>query len=249
MSGDIHRELHEHLFTASPARLACTRKAFAMLPELDRPRILDIGCGRGEPTIELANLSGGEVIGLDSDQESLTELSQRIDEHNLADRVRIVRRSMLKMGFDEESFDIIWAEGSVHIVGFQKALDSWRRFLKADGHLVIHEMAWLRPDPPLEIADHWERIYPGIRTMPEYAEAIPRHGYEVIGYFALPEDFWWLHYYRPLEERIERLQEQYKDDRQSLEVLRREQREVDLYKRHSNWYGSVFLAMKKVSHS
>jgi len=31
-----------------------TRKAYLMLPELDKPRILDIGCGSGVPTMELA---------------------------------------------------------------------------------------------------------------------------------------------------------------------------------------------------
>ena len=44
-----------------------TKKAFRMLPKLDRPRILDIGCGSGAPTIELARLSDGEIIGIDID--------------------------------------------------------------------------------------------------------------------------------------------------------------------------------------
>ena len=31
-----------------------TAKAFQMLPKLDRPRILDVGCGSGVPTLKLA---------------------------------------------------------------------------------------------------------------------------------------------------------------------------------------------------
>ena len=45
-----------------------TKKAFHLLPELDKPRILDIGCGSGVPTMELARLSNGEIIGLASKQ-------------------------------------------------------------------------------------------------------------------------------------------------------------------------------------
>ena len=40
--------------------LKYTRKAFRMLSQMDKPRILDIGCGSGAPTLELARLSQGE---------------------------------------------------------------------------------------------------------------------------------------------------------------------------------------------
>jgi len=62
MTTNIRAELHEDLAGSSSIRLRFTRKAFHMLPRLDRPRILDIGCGQGEPTLELAKLSGGQVI-------------------------------------------------------------------------------------------------------------------------------------------------------------------------------------------
>ncbi len=43
--------------------LKYTRKAFRMIPGIKNPDILDIGCGSGIPTVELAKLSGGKVIG------------------------------------------------------------------------------------------------------------------------------------------------------------------------------------------
>ena len=39
--------------------LKYTRKAFRMLSQMDKPRILDIGCGSGAPTLELSRLSQG----------------------------------------------------------------------------------------------------------------------------------------------------------------------------------------------
>lgn len=152
---------------------------------------------------------------------------------------------MLEMNFPDESFDIIWSEGSIHIIGFEKGLEEWRRFIRPNGFLVVHEMAWLRPNPPQEIVDHWRRVYPGMRTVSAYIEQIPIYGYELVGHFPLPEDVWWLDYYGPLEERIRELREKHAEDQTALRMLDEEQREVDLFKRYSQWYGSAFFVMRK----
>lgn len=195
--------------------------------------------------IELAKLSDGEVIGLDTDQPALDELSAKIAAEGLADRVRVVNTSMGEMHFKEGSFDLIWAEASVHVVGFDAGLHGWRRFLKPSGFLVIHEMVWLRPDPPREYADYWRSISFRIATIPEYLARIPVHGYDLIGQFALPGDFWWQDYYAPLERMIREHSAKHPADRGILGALERQQREVDLYKKHRGWFGSAFFVMRK----
>ena len=59
--------------------LKYTRKAFRMLPQMDKPRILDIGCGSGVSTLELARLTDGEITGLDIDQNALDRLKRKIE--------------------------------------------------------------------------------------------------------------------------------------------------------------------------
>jgi ubiquinone/menaquinone biosynthesis C-methylase UbiE len=245
MPSNILTEIRQSLYPENPARLEYTRRAFEMLPRLDAPCILDIGCGAGEPTIELARLSQGKVVGLDMDQSSLDQLSVRAKATGLSDHIRIVKGSMFEMDFPGGSFDLIWSEGSIHVVGFRRGLRHWRRLLKSVGFLVVHEMAWLRPDPPQEIADHWRKVYPGIQTIAEHLEQIAPQGYELLGHFPVPEETWWRDYYRPLEERIRELQRKYAKDRAAQAILDREQREVDLYKKYSQWYGSAFFVMRK----
>jgi SAM-dependent methyltransferase len=155
---------------------------------------------------------------------------------------------MLDMDFPDESFDIIWSEGSMHVTGFERALDDWRRFIKRRGFLVVHETAWLRPDPPTEIATCPQLAYPGIRTISGYAELVPGHGYDLIGHFTLPEGFWWLECFEPLERRIRELRGKYVEDRAVQKALDQEQRTVDLFRRYSAWYGSAFLVMQKRNH-
>jgi SAM-dependent methyltransferase len=116
MPTDVLSELYAELGKASPARLAFTRKAFQMLPGLDHPAILDVGCGQGGPTLELARLSGGQVTGLDVDPAALQELARRGGEGGLADRIHPVQGSLSDMGFPDEAFDIVWSEGTMYYI-------------------------------------------------------------------------------------------------------------------------------------
>jgi len=76
-----------------------TRKAFQLLPKLEKPRILDIGCGSGLPTIELAKLNDGEIIGIDIDQSLLDKLNRKIEEEGFSSRVKTLNCSVLEMDF------------------------------------------------------------------------------------------------------------------------------------------------------
>lgn len=245
MPRDIFFEIHKDLPREGPGRDDYTRMAFRMLPQLDRSRILDIGCGPGGPTMELARLSKGYVIGLDTHQPYLDKLKKKIEKAGLSDRMEAIHGSMFEMDFPHENFDIIWAEGAIWITGFERGLREWRRLIKPNGFLVVHEMTWLQLDPPKEILDYWRKTYPGIKTIPETLEVIPRCGYRVIGHFPLPEDAWWEEYYCPLEKRIRKLRKKYKGDTKALSVIENEQQEIDLYRKYSKWYGSVFFIMQK----
>ena len=244
MAEEITLQIDKDLLREGLAKY--TGKAFKLIPKLDRPRILDVGCGSGIPTMELARLSGGEIIGLDVDQPSLTRLARKIEKAGLSERVKIMKCSMFDMDFPDGSFDIVWAEGSTFIIGFDRALKEWRRFLKPRRFLVAHEMTWSRPDPPQDVYNYWKGLAAsGMRTVQEYLEQIHACGYDVVGYFTLPEDAWWVEYYGPLENRIQELRLKHSNDSKALEVLNKEQQEIDLSRKYHQWYGSAFFVMQR----
>ena len=201
-----------------------TIKAFHMLPKLDKPCILDIGCGSGIPTMELARLSNGQIIALDINQPHLDRLKKKTEEAGLSDRVKTVKCSMFEMDFPDESFDIIWAEGSISAIGFKRGLKDWRRFLKPNGFLVVHD----------EIGNITEKL-----------EQISSCGYDLLEYFTLHEDIWWIEYYAPLEKRINEIRTKHIDDSKALVALDHDQREIDMFKKNPRRYRSVFFIMKK----
>lgn len=195
-----------------------------MLPQLDKPRILDIGCGSGIPTLELARLRRGKVIGIDIDQPALDKFTDKIKEAGLTDRVKAVTCSMFTMDFEDESFDIIWSEGFIYAIGFERGLREWKRFLKPDGFMVIHD----------EQGNIKEKI-----------EQISSCGYELLGYFTLSEDVWWKEYFAPLEKLIAESQTIYTDDPKVLEEFHRAQGELDMFRKHPERNSSVCFVIKK----
>ena len=42
-----------------------------------------------------------------------------------------------------------------------------------------------------------------------------------------------------------RIKKKYKKDSKALEILNKEQEEIDLYKKYNKWYGSAFFIMQK----
>jgi SAM-dependent methyltransferase len=117
-----------------------------------------------------------------------------------------------------QSLDLIWCEGAAYLMGFIKALSSWKFFLKPGGWLALTEAVWLRPDPPEPVRQLWEE-YPDLKDIESNLDIISECGYEVAGHFTLPESAWWDHYYTPLEKRLAELRSVYAANREARDIL------------------------------
>jgi len=208
--------------------LKYTRKAFSMLPRMDKPRILDMGCGSGIPTLELARLGQGEVIGIDIDRAALDELAGKIKKAGLADRVKAVPSSMLEMDFADGSFDIIWSEGSISAIGFERGLREWKRLLKPGGFLVVHD----------EQGNVTKKL-----------EQISGCGDELLGHFILSQEVWRTEYFAPLEKLVAESRTGDPHDPKLLEELRRAQEELALFEKAPQRNSSVFFIVQKTGFS
>ena len=190
------------------AFLEYTREAYLSIPPIEEPRILDVGCGTGQPTLELARLSGGEIVAVDPDEKALGTLRLRIEEHGLSERVHAICTSIFDTEFEPESFDIIWEEGVFHLLEADRVLDKCARLLKAGGFLVMFEtIDWIEAT----------------------RERFGTHGFEHFRHIPLPSRCWWTSYYAPLEERVGRLRGEYLDPK-DREVLGRFEREIESVK-------------------
>ncbi|HVM72385.1 MAG TPA: methyltransferase domain-containing protein [Anaerolineales bacterium] len=242
---DLFFELHLDLPREGPGDAASTRRAFSLMAGLPaQARLLDIGCGPGLQTIELAQISSASILALDNHQPFLDALARQAKQAGLADRISIRNQSMLALDFEPGSFDAIWSEGAIYIIGFEKGLREWQPFLKKGGYLAVSELSWLKPEPPLEAKTFWDENYPGMHTLEENLAILQKTGYREIGQFTLPESAWWQDYYTPLEQRITVIKEKYRDNPAAQAFLQDSQRETEMYRKYSEWYGYEFYVMQ-----
>ncbi len=162
----------------------------------------------------------------------------------LEERIEIVDGDMHKLPFPENSFDLVWAEGAAYIMGFHKALVSWRKLLKQDGYVAVSELVWLRADPPLELAQFFSEGYPAITDIETNSATIRDSGYEAIGHFTLPDSDWWTNYYTPLEDKMPSLLRTYADDAPALEVVKTTEAEIEMRRRYAQFYGYEFFVAR-----
>ncbi len=235
-----------------PGNSESTKKALEMaLPLLNHEkksgnlRVLDLGCGNGAQTMQLAAYVNGNITAIDNHQPFLDELQRRADREGVSNKIRPCLGDMNNLGMEKESFDLIWAEGSLYNAGFGKGLKICHDMLVPGGCLGASEISWLRPDPPEECREFFAETYPAIVDLESNLDTVRNNGFDILGHFALPDVVWWESFYNPLEKRLAVLLKQYASDPDWVSVLDIFQHEIEIYRRYSDYFGYIFYVLQR----
>lgn len=155
-----------------------TVKAFSLIPEMDRPTILDLGCGTGEPALALLGVCSGKIYAVDSDKACISRLREKVKASNYTDRIKVIHGSVFDQDRLRNKFDIVLAEGLLNMIGFETGLPLLIQFLKQSGYLIIHDE--LRNDAEKRIL-------------------FSKYNLELLNSFELDENIWRNEYYACLE--------------------------------------------------
>jgi ubiquinone/menaquinone biosynthesis C-methylase UbiE len=248
----IFFEVHRDLPREGPGDNQSTAQAFHMLKDLPaKPRILDIGCGPGMQTIELAKLSGGQIEAVDFHQPFLDELTAAAQKAGVSSQIHPARGDMCNLQYPKESFDLVWCEGAIFIIGFERGLREWQPLLKRGGYLVVSELSWFnKADAPAELKAFLEAAYAGLENssanaIEENLETAQKLGYKVVGSFKLPSSSWWENYFTPIQAKLPQLRAKHSGDPDAMAYLDGEEREARLFRRYSDFYGYAFYLLQK----
>jgi SAM-dependent methyltransferase len=239
-------ELHSGLPREGPGNRESTARALALAGALPpAPLVLDIGCGPGMQTMDLASLlPDARIAAVDLHQPFLDELRRRADAAGIAERIEVLQADMAALPFAHDSFDLIWCEGAAYIMGVDNALRAWRPLLRAGGKLALTEAVWLKPDAPEPVRRCWAE-YPAMTDIDSNRNLVRDCGFKLLGDFVLPDAAWWDDYYGPQETRLRALMPNYADDSIASAVLAECRTEIELFRLHSDCFGYVFLVTAK----
>lgn len=192
-----------------------TLRALSQIPRIDHPTFLDMGCGTGESTMALLKMTDGHIVAVDADRSSLSRFREKVCAAGAGDRIEIIRGSALDTDILDRTFDIVLAEGLLHIIGFEEGLTILLDRLKHDGYLIIHD---------------------GLDHDAEMRTLFAQHPVALMDSFVLDETIWWNDYYRCLEEAVEG---------KDRSVYSAEIDEIAAYRENPKRFRSVYYVLHK----
>ncbi len=229
-----------------PGSPEITIKALSFIDNLnDKSLIADIGCGSGGQTMVLAQHAQGKITGLDLFPIFIDLFNRNVEKLNLQDKVKGITGSMDDLPFHEEELDLIWSEGAIYNIGFERGLNEWRKFLKSEGYIAVSEASWFTEERPAEINEFWEDAYPEINTIPNKVAQMQKAGYIPIATFILPENCWTEHFYAPQINAQKVFLEKNAGNKAAAEFIENQRHETQLYYKYKEYYGYVFYLGKK----
>ena len=230
-----------------PGSPEVTVKALGFIDNLTvESRIADIGCGTGGQTMVIADHTPGRITGIDLFPTFIDLFNRNARKLNLQDRVKGIVGSMDDLPFQNEELDLIWSEGAIYNIGFNRGINEWRKFLKIGGFIAVSEASWFTGARPAEIDAFWKAEYPEIDTIPTKVRQMQEAGYIPIATFVLPENCWTAHFYDPQVSAQEQFLQKYAGNKTAEEFIRNQRHEAELYRKYKHYYGYVFYIGKKV---
>ena len=240
-------DLHKSANRQGPGGGAESEKALglAMIDRVAPLKIADIGCGTGASTLLLARLLKARITAVDFLQDFLEVLERRAENMGLSEKISTLCCSMDNLPFGDEEYDVIWSEGAIYNIGFEKGVRSWNRYLKAGGLLVVSEITWITASRPSELQKHWDDGYPEIDVASSKIDVLEKSGYSPIGFFVLPERCWLENYYRPMQNSFKDFLNRNGNSEEARAIVAAEKREIELYEEYKSHYSyGVYIARK-----
>ena len=244
---DLIIDLHRGTSRQGPGSESATLKALRFINHstTDKLQIADLGCGAGGQTLTLARHTNGEIIAVDLFPDFLEALDKKAEDLGLQQQINTLEASIEDLPFGNESLDIIWAEGAIYNIGFEKGIKDWKKYLKIGGYIAVSEITWITNQRPEAISSYWENAYPEIDVASKKISMLEDNGYSLVGYFYLDKKDWLDNYYDELRSKFPAFLSQHNHDELAQKVVRETEEEIKLYEAYQEYYSYGFYIARR----
>jgi len=243
---NVIHEYFSNVERQGPGSPEITLKALSFIDSLtENSKVADIGCGTGGQTMVLAQNIPCEITGIDSCSGFINQFNQNARNKNLHDRIKGIIGNMENLPFQEEYLDLIWSEGAIYNIGFNRGLNEWRKFLKQGGYIAVTENTWFTEERPAEIQEFWQKAYSEIDTISNKVAQMQKAGYLPMATFVVPESCW-TNYYSIMQKTHASFLKKYTGNKTAEEFVSYQRYEAELYYKYKAYYGYVFYIGKKI---
>ncbi len=230
----------EQMKRQGPGSQASTLRGFNAIADNNNINsILEVGCGKGQSSLTLSQISEAGITAIDNHQPFLDHFKAQAKKLGCQNRIRIENMSMFEMDFPDSNFDLIWSEGSAYFMGFNKALADWKSYLRPGGYIFVSDAVWLTDRPSGPCADYFQIEYPGMIDAATRKQEARDLGYEIVDEFILPQQDW-TDFYDDMEACVTRAVEK-TGMTQAFENMTHE---VEIGRTYGAEYGYVCLLLK-----
>ena len=133
----------------------------------NKRKILDVGCGTGAVTLDIALLTEGEVVGIDIDEEKLQEAERVLSKIS---NIKLMKGDVLDLPFEDDSFDlVVFNIVLMHVKKQQEAVNEMARVVQKGGFVL----GTLEPDYASLMT------YPENPTVPLIIESLKERGADI----------------------------------------------------------------------
>ena len=106
----------------------------------DTTKVLDLGCGKGAVSVQIASNFGFDVVGVDAMPEFLEDAYKKSSEYQVSDLCTFIEQDILTYVTDKHNFDIVILASLGGILGSNKnTIKKLRTQVRPGGYVVIDD--------------------------------------------------------------------------------------------------------------
>lgn len=167
-----------------------------------KSKILDIACGTGIASINLANKFGCRAVAVDLEKTFIAEGKKLAEKAGVADKIEFIVNDFNRLSFKKNSFDMIIAEGgALTYINKSSGLKKAYNLLKKNGYIEISDLIMKSKHLSKDIEEAFSLGDFDVLTEEGYRTLLKMNHFEIVFCSYIAQQYW-RNYYENIKQNL-----------------------------------------------